>query len=75
MGSNNEYEHQSSWVENQEQLFFEEQQKFVDAMIKNPEIPLGDGLKAQIERMPVQKYNPDNLTIKSIEDWINSINK
>jgi len=50
MSSNNEYEHQSSWVKKQEQSHIEEQQKFIDAMMKNLEIPPGDGIMAQIER-------------------------
>jgi hypothetical protein len=72
MGSNNQYEHQKYW-EKQEELFLEERQKFVDTMMKNPGIPLGDGIMAQIERGTIQEYNPDNFTMKSIEDWTNNI--
>jgi len=61
MGSNNQYEHQKYWEE-QEEKFREQLNKDCEVCNIDTSIPIGDGIIYQIERGPVQTYKDfDNL--------------
>jgi len=80
MGSDNQYEHKNFWGDIN--AYFIPHPDMIEKDIKpfeykadELEIPLGKGIMAQIERGPIEEYNPKNFNIQTINEWIEKENK